>query len=188
MAGDQDRQDANRRHPSYYATPDGPEFRNSAGRIGPLIDVRAAGGFVLAAGSVLDERAYPKNPEAAALVRGGRAYKVADDSFPAPLPTWLAALARDDPPRTSAVPARSHVAADARLQGLVATVRNGKPGDRNNPLYWASRRAAEMITAGETARETAEEALVAAALEAGLRGGEPEARRTFASAMRGAAL
>jgi hypothetical protein len=45
-----------------------------------------------------------------------------------------------------------------------------------------------MIAAGEVAREDAEEALVGAALEAGLRGGEPEARRTFASAMRGGGL
>jgi hypothetical protein len=74
------------------------------------------------------------------------------------------------------------------MEGLLATVRSGKAGDRNNPLYWASRRAAEMIAAGEVAREDAEEALVAAAREAGLRGGEPEARRTFASAMRGGGL
>ena len=45
-----------------------------------------------------------------------------------------------------------------------------------------------MIAAAEITREDAEEALVAAALQAGLRGGEPEARRTFASAMRGAGL
>ena len=45
-----------------------------------------------------------------------------------------------------------------------------------------------MIAAGEIDRDTAEESLVAAALEAGLRGGEREARRTFASAMRGGGL
>ena len=66
--------------------------------------------------------------------------------------------------------------------------RAGREGDRNGPLYWAARRAAEMIAAGEIDRGTAEELLVAAALEAGLRGGEREARRTFASAMRGGGL
>ncbi len=45
-----------------------------------------------------------------------------------------------------------------------------------------------MIAAGQISREDAEEPLVAAALDAGLRGGEAEARRTFASAMRGAGL
>src|SRR5260370_10177391 len=78
--------------------------------------------------------------------------------------------------------------AGTRLQGLVATVRAGQPGDRNGPLYWACRRAVEMIAAGQISREDAEEPLVAAALDAGLRGGEAEARRTFASAMRGAGL
>jgi hypothetical protein len=42
-----------------------------------------------------------------------------------------------------------------------------------------------MIAAGEADRQAAEETLIAAALEAGLRGGEREARRTFESAMRG---
>jgi Bifunctional DNA primase/polymerase, N-terminal len=78
----------------YYTSPPGPEVRNSAGKIGPLIDVRGAGGYVLAAGSVLDERAYPDNPGCRALAAGGRAYEVADDSDPVPLPAWLAILAR----------------------------------------------------------------------------------------------
>jgi hypothetical protein len=173
----------------YFTPPDGPEIRNSAGKIGPLIDVRAAGGYVLAAGSVLDERAYPGSPECAALVKGGRAYEVTDETGLTPLPPWLATLARD--PRPAGKPGGQRPAgrpASARLQGLLATVRSGRPGDRNGPLYWASRRAAEMIAVGEIGREAAEDQLVTAAIEAGLRGGEREARRTFASAMRGAGL
>ncbi len=173
----------------YYTAPDGPGIRNSAGKIGPLVDVRGGGGYVLAAGSVLDECAYPGNPECRQLVTGGRAYEVADDSDPERLPTWLAVLAADGEP--SARPAGrlgQHAAPVARLQGLIDTVRRSREGDRNGPLYWAARRAAEMIAAGVIDRETAEEHLVAAALEAGLRGGEREARRTFASAMRGGGL
>jgi hypothetical protein len=173
----------------YYTAPEGPGIRNSAGRIGPLIDVRGGGGYVLAAGSVLDERAYPGNPECRELVTGGRGYEVADDSDPEPLPAWLAVLAADAEPAVRAcVPGRVRAASGARFQGLIDTVRAGQEGDRNGPLYWAARRAAEMITAGEVDRGTAEEALVAAALEAGLRGGEREARRTVASAMRGGGL
>lgn len=144
---------------------------------------------MLAAGSVLNERAYPDNPGCRALVAGGRAYELADDSDPVPLPAWLAILARgDEPAAPSGTPHRRHGPARPRLKGLIAAVSAGKAGDRNGPLYWASRRAAEMIAAGEIGRETAEESLVAAALEAGLRGGEREARRTFASAMRGGGL
>ena len=173
----------------YYTSPSGPEIRNSAGKIGPLIDVRGTGGYVLAAGSVLDERAYPGNPGCGALAAGGRVYELADDSDPVPLPEWLAILARGGEP--AALPRgrpRRHGPAGHRLNGLINTVRASRAGDRNGPLYWASRRAAEMIEAGEVDRETAEESLVAAALEAGLRGGEREARRTFASAMRGGGL
>jgi hypothetical protein len=66
----------------YYTAPDGPGIRNSAGKIGPLVDVRGGGGYVVAAGSVLDERAYPGNPECRELVAGSRAYELADDSDP----------------------------------------------------------------------------------------------------------
>jgi Bifunctional DNA primase/polymerase, N-terminal len=169
-----------------FIAPAGHEIRNSAGRIGPLIDVRGQGGYVLAAGSVLDERAYPKNPAAAAIVKGGKAYEVINDTAPAPLPAWLTVLA--SPPSRPALRAAGgpvRATAEGRLRGLVRTVREGQPGDRNGPLYWASRRAAEMIAEEEVDRATAEDALVSAALEAGLRGGEREARRTFASAMRG---
>jgi len=173
----------------YYTAPDGQRIRNSAGKIGPLIDVRGGGGYVLAAGSVLDERAYPGNPGCRELVTGGRGYEIADDSDPEPLPAWLAALASDaEPAAQSRTSGRVGAASGARFQGLIATVRAGRAGDRNNPLYWASCRAAEMIAAGELDRKTAEESLVAASIEAGLRGGEREARRTFASAMRGGGL
>ena len=155
----------------YFAAPEGSQIRNSAGQLGPMIDVRACGGYVVGAGSVV----------------GGRTYETFDDSDPMPLPPWLAALASPLPPRPVAYPAAGRVSApaDSRLRGLAATVAAGKRGDRNGPLYWAACRAAEMIAAGEADRQAAEETLIAAALEAGLRGGEREARRTFASAMRG---
>jgi Bifunctional DNA primase/polymerase, N-terminal len=155
----------------YFAAPEGGEIRNSASRLGPLVDVRAAGGYVVAAGSVVD----------------GKPYELLDDGDTVPLPAWIRQLLA--PVVTASAAAGTRPAPPgARLQGLLATARSGQAGDRNNPLYWASRRAAEMITAGEITRGDAEEALIAAALEAGLRGGEPEARRTFASAMRGAGL
>ncbi|HUY47764.1 MAG TPA: bifunctional DNA primase/polymerase [Streptosporangiaceae bacterium] len=170
-------------HLIFKALP-GREIRNSAGKIGPMIDVRASGGYILAAGSVLDGRAYPKDPEAARVVRGGKAYKVIDPSEAAPLPSWLATLASHEPSpdRTGA---RETGTPEGRMRGLVATVRAGQRGDRNGPLYWSACRAAEMIAAGQVDRSMAEDLLVSAALEAGLRGGEREARRTFASAMRG---
>jgi hypothetical protein len=151
----------------YYAATPGREIRNSAGKIGPMIDVRGAGGYVLGRGSVI----------------GGVAYTVADDSDPAALPGWLADLA--DPPRTArrATPGAAGGTVYGRMRGVVETVLTSAPGTRNSRLYWAACRAREMVTAGEIDRATAGNVLLDAALEAGLRGGEREARRTIASGL-----
>ncbi|MDI1466450.1 bifunctional DNA primase/polymerase, partial [Catellatospora sp. KI3] len=42
----------------YYRHPSGPQLRNTAGRLGPLVDSRAHGGYVVAAGSVIDGVPY----------------------------------------------------------------------------------------------------------------------------------
>ena len=73
----------------YFTAPETP-VRNSAGRLGPLIDVRADGGYVVGDGSLI----------------GGRRYAARGDFLPLalPLPAWLARLldrgarvARDHP-------------------------------------------------------------------------------------------
>ena len=150
----------------YFTAPDDVQIRNSASLIGPMVDVRACGGYVVGQCSII----------------GGRAYEALDADDPAPLPPWIVRLLARRP--DAGRPRSGHGTASGRLRRLVDVVRDGKPGDRNGPLYWASCRAAEMITAGEVDPDAAEEHLVAAALEAGLRGGEREARRTFASGQR----
>jgi hypothetical protein len=57
----------------YYAAPS-TRVRNSAGRLGPLIDIRADGGYVIGAGSHV----------------GVRAYRASDERTPVPLPRWIA--------------------------------------------------------------------------------------------------
>lgn len=157
----------------YYLAPAGRAIGNRPA--GPLIDVRGGGsthgGYVVGPGSVI----------------GGRAYRIVDGQEPVPLPGWLADLL--DPPRTE--PAHRPATADdgvyGRLRGVVETVVTAPPGARNGRLYWAACRASEMVQAGRVDQATAERVLLDAALEAGLRGGESEARRTIASGMRGAA-
>lgn len=149
----------------------GREIRNSAGKIGPMIDVRGAGGYVVGAGSVI----------------GSRTYEIADERPVEPLPRWLADLA--DPPRrerSAAVPA-GPVSRYGRLRGIIEAVLASEPGTRNGRLYWAACRAAEMVAGGQLDRATAERVLLDAAIEAGLRGGEHEARRTIASGLGGTA-
>jgi len=143
----------------YFTAPEGSEIRNSAGLIGPQVDVRAAGGYVVGAGSAVD----------------GKPYEVVDDQPPAPLPGWLARMLtrKPEPPasrRTSAPPG-------ARLRGLAEMVRGSKPHDRTGPLVFAAHRVREMAAAGEVDPETAGELLVQAAVEAGIVGGERYARQ-----------
>jgi hypothetical protein len=156
-------------HMYFSAGAAGSGLRNSAGRVGPMVDIRAAGGYIVAAGSVVR----------------GRPYESVTDAPLASLPAWLAALARPQKPATGP---RRETAGDPsgsyqRLRGIIQTVLDSAPGTRNGRLYWAACRAAELIRAGTVDRATAEHVLLVAAMEAGLAGGEPEARRTIASGL-----
>lgn len=142
--------------------------------LGPLVDVRGGGdgdgGYVLGPGSIL----------------GGRKYEIVNDQDPQPLPGWIADLL--DPPHS--VPVVSARAYDrppddrvaARLDGLIATVLDARPGERNNTLHWAAHRAAEMIAAGQVTEDQVHDSLSQAAVCTGLDHGE--AHRTIASALR----
>jgi hypothetical protein len=143
----------------YFAAPDGSQIRNSAGLIGPRVDVRASGGYVVGAGSVVD----------------GKPYEVLDDMPPAPLPAWITRALTPRSPRAKEAKEANKGAPDARLRGLADTVRAGKPGNRTGPLVWAAHRLAEMIADGDASPDDGE-LLVSAAVEAGIDGGERYAR------------
>ena len=149
----------------YFRAPDGSGIRNSASLIGPQIDVRGAGGYVVGAGSVVD----------------GKPYELLDGRPTAPLPGWIARLLTRPPATpTQPGPRGDRRATPGRLGGLVRTVAEAKPGQRNDALYWAACRAAELDGADPTEMTGA---LMDAALTAGLT--ESEARRTIVSAMGG---
>ena len=153
----------------YFTAPEGCEIRNSAGLLGPQVDVRAAGGYVVSAGSIVD----------------GKPYEVLDAEGPSSLPPWIYRLltSRPEADRTAPRSYRPAVAAFGRFGGLVHTVETAPEGQRNNILYWASCRAREMVTAGEVGADGATAFLVSAAVAAGLP--ERDARKTIASGMRG---
>jgi hypothetical protein len=156
----------------YYAAPADRPIGNKP--LGPLIDVRGGGdgngGYVLGPGSALN----------------GRTYEIVDDLDPQPLPGWIADLLdppRREPgmtPRADDRPRDDRVA--ARLDGLITTVLDAQPGQRNNTLHWAACRAAEMIAAGQLAEDQVHDSLGQAAACVGLDQGE--AYRTIASALR----
>jgi hypothetical protein len=147
-------------------------IRNSAGQVGPLVDIRADGGFVVAAGSVRPEGAY----------------ELVDDRDPAPLPPWLAELAakaKEESPRRVAVPPadRSGAYVRAALEAEVRAVATAPLGRRNDQLNKSAYALARFVAAGQLAGATLTAALTAAARHAGLT--EAETQRTIASALNG---
>lgn len=152
----------------YFTAPGEHEIRNSAGLLGPQVDVRAAGGYVVGAGSVVD----------------GKPYEVLDDMLAAPLPAWIVrALTQRPETATPSRPAQG--TPDARLAGLVKVVRASRPHHRTGDLVYAAFKVREMAAAGDTDPETAGELLVQAAVDAGIVGGERYARSQVRNVLKG---
>jgi Bifunctional DNA primase/polymerase, N-terminal len=134
------------------------------------LDFKAASGYVLVPPSFVE--ADENGPAGV--------YELLDHRVGTTVLDWAAVRCFLDPPR--APRPRLQAGADD-ITCLVEWVARREAGDRNHPLYWA---AAQAAAAGAL-DNAAVERFVDAALRAGLRGGEPEARRTIASAARKAA-
>ncbi len=156
----------------YFAAPPGAGLRNTAGKLGWLIDTRADGGYVVAAGSVID----------------GRRYEADDTAEPAPLPGWLAVLlsvpSAEPPPMldevVDSVARRSRYAA-AALRGELDRVLDAPVGQRNQSLNAAAFALGQLIFGGLIPEHLAVDALSEAAHAAGL--GEGEASATIRSGL-----
>lgn len=156
----------------YFAAPPGPELRNSASKLGLKIDTRAWGGYVVAAGSVID----------------GRRYETDDTAALAVLPAWLAALLTDAvhpcPARwehdLDAVDRRSRYAA-AALRGELDRILAAPVGQRNHTLNTAAFALGQLVATGLIPDTLAADALAHAAQAAGL--GEHEAAATIRSGL-----
>jgi Bifunctional DNA primase/polymerase, N-terminal len=157
----------------YYAARDG-RVRNSAGRLGPLIDIRANGGYVIGAGSRIGERAYT----------------VRDERAPIPMPPWIADLLESKPTPATAdlsvqVPiprgAQGSAYAMAALRAEARLVATARPGTRNDTLNRAAFSLGQLAAAGLLPPLAVISALASAAERAGLP--EDEVRRTVRSGM-----
>jgi hypothetical protein len=153
----------------YFRAPGGPALRNTAGRLGPLIDTRAAGGYVVAPGSTIS----------------GVPYQVTADVPIAPLPGWLLGeiralyrTAAQPVPSTSPVfRSDGSVAAyaAAALHGEIDRVRAARPGTRNDTLNRAAFSLGQLVGAGHLDRELASSELQHAGRHIGLSSGEAAA-------------
>ncbi|GAA2560010.1 bifunctional DNA primase/polymerase [Pseudonocardia hydrocarbonoxydans] len=158
----------------YFRQPDGPGLRNSQGALGPRIDTRGHGGYVLAAGS--------RGP-------GGTRYRILRDTSVAPLPAWLhdaliAAPAPPPDPGDAARPGRDHlachdistdaevpVASAARVAAYLRAVVDGESraviaapvGTRHTTLLRAARRLGQWVGGGALTSADARMILTAAA-------------------------
>jgi hypothetical protein len=136
----------------YFRQPEGDSLRNTAGRLGWLIDTRAAGGYVVGPGSIVD----------------GRAYRVMVDAPPASLPAWLHRLLTAPKP-TPARPGTSPPAGKARrggsayaqavLRGELARILGAAPGTRNDTLNKAAFTLGTHVARGTVPEDLARQAL-----------------------------
>jgi putative DNA primase/helicase len=159
------------RHLYWRWSTTGPEIRNSAGRVGPGLDVRGEGGSIVLPPSVLsDGRGYRW------IKNGVRAFVAA--------PPWLVALALPPPlpPRPKPKPLNGDVdrycaaAITAELRCLAAA----GDGQRNEQLNRTAYAVAQFVAAGAVPEDWARGELEGTAVQIGL----PviEARRTIGSA------
>ncbi len=142
----------------YFTVPPGLRLRNTAGRLGWCIDTRAAGGYVVAPGSII----------------AGRPYVTVTSIPPAPLPGWLATRLAEPPVSCPAGPlfARgvAHPGRYARavLDRECRRVAEARHGRRNDTLNRAAFALGQLTAAGLLPTALAHAELFAAACRAGL--------------------
>jgi hypothetical protein len=154
----------------YFATSDGDDFHNTAGKLGPGVDTRARGGYVVAAGSQTATGTY----------------RTVVDVDPVPVPAWLARRLTEPKPRPETVHAPTLPnGRHPTYSGLVAAVATATEGTRNHVLHWAACRLVEHRQRGEPVADAFDQ-IHLAATTAGLT--DTEATATIRSALRQAGL
>ncbi|WP_432248868.1 bifunctional DNA primase/polymerase [Streptomyces sanyensis] len=135
----------------YFTAPTGARLGNTAGALGPLIDTRAWGGYVVAPGSLTPQGSYT----------------VLDDCPPAMLPDWLhdALKPAPRPAQSVSVPVTTRACryAAAALRGEVNNVATAADGTRNAVVLRAARALGRLVASGDLDRGEVEEALSRAA-------------------------
>jgi len=136
------------RHICFAWDRDGPEVRNSASRIGPGVDVRGEGGYIVASPSI-----HPS----------GRLYAWAEGRAPgeidlAPAPEWLVRLAAP-PPAKAEPPApraprrieagRASAYGEAALTNACREISGARPGTQNATLFWRAYSIGRLVEGGE---------------------------------------
>jgi hypothetical protein len=140
-----------------------PGLGNTASSIGPKLDSRGDGGYIVVAPSVVGERRY----------------RWAGRQAPAPIPGWLLTLVSKPPVERKPITAteRSGYAGKA-LTLEVASVAAAVEGTRNHVLNRAAWNLGTLVGAGLLGAEDVRARLVEAGLACGLRQSEVDATVT----------
>ncbi len=151
----------------YFRCPAGAELGNTARVLGPLLDTRGAGGYVLAPGCRLA-------PNPARLSRPGHhggSYELLDDTDPAELPTWIhRALTERRATAVSAAPEWPRAGGDWPSRYVdhivgeeLQRIHNAGPGEHNSAVFTAARALGQLAAAGALDHHHAEQLLTRAA-------------------------
>ncbi|WP_069772378.1 bifunctional DNA primase/polymerase [Streptomyces sp. LUP30] len=153
----------------YFTAPTGVRLSNTAGTVVELVDTRAWGGYVVAAGSIT-----PAGP-----------YEPLCASEAAPLPGWLHSILKPAPKArqapSMALPGQSSRYADVALVAETRNVAAAQLGAREATLFRAARALGRFVAWGDLPRHTVEQALQEAGEAAGLT--VAECRSTLRSAL-----
>ncbi|MBK3564522.1 bifunctional DNA primase/polymerase [Streptomyces sp. MBT62] len=153
----------------YLTGPSGVRLSNTAGTIGELVDTRAWGGYVVAAGSIT-----PAGP-----------YEVLCEAEAAPLPVWLRAVLQPAPARPVGplqLPAvDGSAAARVALESECAVVVAAPDKQRNVTLNRCAFKVGRFVAWGDLPRHQAEDAFQGAGEASGLTAAE--CRATIRSAL-----
>lgn len=153
----------------YFLAPDGVQLHNTQESLGPNIDTRARGGYVVAPGSTTPAGTY----------------MLEDDRPPVPLPEWLCTFLT---PRhlsrelaVAPLAPRTSRCATAALNAEITAVAATTEGGRNARLLAGARAIGRFVAWGDLPREVVEEAFQGAGESAGLP--PAECRATIRSAL-----
>ncbi|MFI7137626.1 bifunctional DNA primase/polymerase [Streptomyces massasporeus] len=155
-------------HHLYFTAPAAVRLHNTAGTLARLVDTRAWGGYVVAAGSTID----------------GTPYEAVGPALLRPVPDWLKALLLPPHPvnRPATATGRRHRPyVDAALARETAAISTAGEGRRNATLLRAGRALGRFVATGDLTRTEVETALQGAGESAGLPAAE--CRATLRSAL-----
>ncbi|MGW3311755.1 bifunctional DNA primase/polymerase [Streptomyces sp. NPDC001073] len=153
----------------YFTAPSGVQLANTAGTIGELIDTRAWGGYIVAAGSITPAGAY----------------EALSAPITAPVPEWLQTILKPSPGRSTG-PLRppavdGNRAALSALEAECTAVSAAPDKQRNTTLNRCAFKVGRFVAWGDVPRHVVEEAFQGAGEARGLTAAE--CRATIRSAL-----